>query len=227
LSARGLSQKRARIERVQIYLITDASPCAQPIERFLREAIAGGVGMVQLREKGMSDARLLEVATRCALVCKTEGIPFVVNDRIDIAIDSGADGVHLGQEDLPIASARRLAGEDFIVGLSTHTPDQIEEAIELDPDYIGVGPIHETPTKAGRCAVGVHLVSYAAQRAAQPFFGIGGLDPSNVADVIRAGARGVSVLRWVCQATDPMMAVRELLGSIEEAKGVREGGVKA
>jgi thiamine-phosphate pyrophosphorylase len=209
---------RERLERVRIYLITDAAPCSQPIERFLREAIAGGVGMVQLRERGMSDARLLEVAARCAQICRAENIPFIVNDRVDIALACGADGVHLGQDDMPIPSVRSMAGDNFIIGLSTHSPEQIEEAATLAPDYIGVGPIHETPTKEGRKAVGVQLVSYASQHAAQPCFAIGGLDPTNVAEVVRAGAHGVSVLRWVGQAVDPMAAVRELLERIEEAK---------
>lgn len=210
-------RSRERIERVRLYLVTDASPCSQPIERCVREAIAGGVGMVQLREKGLSDARLLDVATRCASVCRDQNIPFIVNDRLDIALACGADGVHVGQDDLPIASIRSVAGDDFIVGLSTHSPDQIEEAAQLGPDYIGVGPVYETPTKEGRKAVGVELVSYAARHAAQPFFAIGGLDPSNVVEVVQAGARGVSVLRWVGQAVDPMDAVRELLGRMDEA----------
>ena len=203
---------------MRIYLITDAAPCSQPIERFLREAITGGVGMVQLRERGMSDARLLDVASRCAEICRAEDIPFIVNDRVDIALACGADGVHLGQNDMPITSVRSLVGENSIIGLSTHSPEQIEEAATLAPDYIGVGPIHETPTKEGRKAVGVQLVSYASQHAAQPWFAIGGLDPGNVAEVVRAGARGVSVLRWVGQAVDPTAAVRELLDRIEEAR---------
>ena len=203
---------------MQIYLITDAAPRSQPIERFLREAVAGGVGMVQLRERGMPDAQLLDVATRCATVCQSEDIPFIVNDRLDIALACGADGVHLGQDDLPIANVRSLAGQNFIIGLSTHSPEQIEEAARLGPDYIGVGPIHETPTKEGRRGVGVQLVSYASQHAALPFFAIGGLDPTNVAEVVRSGARGISVLRWVAQAVDPMAAARELFVQIEEAR---------
>lgn len=174
--------------------------------------------MVQLRERGMSDARLLDVASRCAEICRAEDIPFIVNDRVDIALACGADGVHLGQNDMPITSVRSLVGENSIIGLSTHSPEQIEEAATLAPDYIGVGPIHETPTKEGRKAVGVQLVSYASQHAAQPWFAIGGLDPGNVAEVVRAGARGVSVLRWVGQAVDPTAAVRELLDRIEEAR---------
>jgi len=218
LISHAAQRHRTRLERVQIYLVTDAAPCSQPIERFLREAIAGGVGMVQLREKGMSDARLLDVAIRCASICRAENVPFIVNDRVDIALACGADGVHVGQDDLPIRTVRAMAGENFIVGLSTHSPEQIEEAALLGPDYIGVGPIHETPTKEGRKAVGVQLVSYASQHAAQPCFAIGGLDPSNVAEVVRAGARGVSVLRWVGQAVDPMAAVRELLDRIDETR---------
>ena len=209
------------MERVQIYLITDASPRMLPIESFLCEAIAGGVGMVQLRDKRLPDAPLLDVARRCALVCRNQGVPFIVNDRIDIALSCGADGVHLGQDDLPVDAARRLAGEDVIVGLSTHSPEQIDAAASLPVDYIAVGPIHETPTKQGRAAVGTELVRYASQHAVQPFFAIGGLDPGNVADVVDAGARGVSVLRWVSQSHDPAHAARDLIARLDAARRAR------
>ncbi|HEV2038097.1 MAG TPA: thiamine phosphate synthase [Candidatus Eremiobacteraceae bacterium] len=215
------SRHRARLERVRIYLVTDASPRVAPVERFLREAIAGGVGMVQLREKQLPDAQLLEIAQRFSSVCRALDVPFIVNDRVDIALASGADGVHVGQDDLSVKSVRMIAGEDLIVGLSTHAPEQIEAAASLPVDYIGVGPIHQTPTKQGRPPVGVQLARYAAARSPHPFFAIGGLDPGNVVDVVQAGARAVSVLRWIAQADDPKTAARELFHQIEEARRAR------
>lgn len=207
--------KRERLGRVRIYLITDASPRVAPIERFLREAVAGGVGMVQLREKDMPDGALLDVAARCTVICRSLGVPFIVNDRVDIALASGADGVHVGQDDLPVATVRELVGERLIVGLSTHSAEQIETASHLDVDYIGVGPIWETPTKEGRAAVGTELVRFAAEHAKQPFFAIGGVDPNTVGDVLRAGGRGVSVLRCITRAADPKEAAFDLLRQIE------------
>lgn len=189
-----------------------------PIEVFLREAIEGGVGMVQLREKKLSDAELLVLAQRCARACRNLGIPFIMNDRVDIALYCGANGVHVGQEDLAPHVVRELVGKNCIVGLSTHSAEQIEQATVLPVDYIGVGPVHQTPTKAGRPAVGLELVRYAAEHARQPFFAIGGLDPSNVAAVTEAGARGVSVLRWIAQASDPNAAARQLLECMEEPR---------
>ncbi len=206
-----------RITAARIYLITDAAPRMLPIERFLTEAVAGGVGMVQLREKSTSDRALFEVAQRCAQTCRTLGVPFIVNDRLDIALTCGADGVHLGQDDLPVLSARRVAGKEFIIGLSTHSTQQIDAACDLPVDYIGVGPIHETPTKQGRPAVGVSLVRYAASHARVPFFAIGGLDPANVVEVINAGGERVSILRWIAQANDPKSAALQLVGRIDQA----------
>jgi thiamine-phosphate pyrophosphorylase len=209
---------RQRLNGVRIYLIADASPRLQPIEAFVRAAVAGGVGMVQLREKNMADSDLVGVARRYASVCRELGVPFVLNDRLDLALACGAEGVHLGQEDLPVADARGVAGDAFIIGLSTHTPAQIDAAAQQRVDYIGVGPIHETPTKQGRPAVGPALVRYAALHAAQPFFAIGGIDPDNVADVVRAGARGVSVLRWISNAQDPAAAAAVLSERMEWAR---------
>jgi thiamine-phosphate pyrophosphorylase len=219
--AQAAQAKRDRLTRVRIYLITDAAPQVRPIEHFLREAVAGGVGMVQLREKHMADAALLDVAARCSVVCRSLGVPFIVNDRVDIALASGADGVHLGQDDLPVASARRLGGDRLIVGLSTHSQAQIEAAEHEDVDYIGVGPIWATPTKEGRPPVGVSLVRCAAQRAAQPFFAIGGLEPDNVAEVVAAGGERVSVLRWITRAADPKHAARDLFERLEAARSAR------
>ena len=210
---------RAQLERVRLYLITDARSALQPFEAFLEAAVAGGVGMVQLRDRELDDAELLRVATRGAEVCARLGVPFIVNDRADIAKIAGADGVHLGQDDVPPSLARRILGQAAIVGLSTHSPEQINAAEREPVDYIGVGPIHATPTKPGRPAVGAALVGYAAAHCSRPFFAIGGLEPSNVAEVLAAGGRAVSVLRWISQAGDPQAAAREMIAALASGGG--------
>jgi thiamine-phosphate pyrophosphorylase len=213
----------AALRQAQIYLITDAFPTMQPIEKFLEAAIAGGVGMVQLRERTLDDRALLDVARRCATVCAASDVPFVVNDRVDSALASDAHGVHLGQDDLPVASAREIAQGRLMIGLSTHDTTQVDAANALGVDYIGVGPIHETPTKPGRPAVGTELVRYAAARAGMPFFPIGGLDPNKVGEVIKAGATRISVLRWISAAADPERAARQLREACERARSVVTG----
>jgi thiamine-phosphate pyrophosphorylase len=203
-----------RLASVRLYLVTDASPRV-PLAQMLEAAIGAGVEMVQLREKSLPDGALLEVATECSRLCSRLGAPFIVNDRADIALAAGADGVHVGQDDLSVNAVRALLGADRIIGLSTHASAQIDAA--GDADYLGVGPIHETPTKPGREAVGTELARYAAAHAAVPFFAIGGLDPTNVGDVVRAGARGVSVLRWITRSDDPARASREMRDAIDAA----------
>jgi thiamine-phosphate pyrophosphorylase len=205
-----------RLAQVRLYLIMDATPRV-PLARFLDAAIDGGVDMVQLREKRMEDAELLAIAKTCAQTCRQRGVPFIVNDRADIALAADADGVHVGHDDLPAAAVRALVGPERIIGVSTHTAAQIDGAPD-DADYIGVGPIHETPTKPGRPAVGTALVRYAAAHAGRPFFAIGGLDPSNVGDVIAAGGRGVSVYRWIVTSEDPARAAREMLAAIRATR---------
>ena len=136
------------------------------------------------------------------------GVPLVVNDRADLALLCEADYVHVGQDDLPVPSARGLG---LRVGSSTHAPAEIDAA---DADYIGVGPVHATPTKEGRPAVGLDLVRYAAQHARQPWFAIGGIDETNVRDVVAAGATRVSVLRAIGDATDPEQAASNLRAAL-------------
>jgi thiamine-phosphate pyrophosphorylase len=209
----------ARLERVRLYLITDARPALKPFELFLEAAVGGGVDMVQLRDRELDDAELLRVAIRGAAVCSRLGVPFIVNDRADIAVLAGADGVHLGQSDVPPSAARRIVGPGAIIGLSTHSPEQIDAAEREPADYIGVGPIHATPTKPGRPAVGPALVRYAAAHYSRPFFAIGGLEPSNVAEVVAAGGRSVSVLRWISQAHDPQSAARAMVAALDSGGG--------
>ena len=166
----------------------------------------GGVDIVQIREKGLFDGALLRALELAREVTSKLGVPLVVNDRPDLAVLCGADFVHLGQDDLPVAAVRGL-GLGLRIGLSTHAPAEIDGA---DAEYIGVGPLFATPTKAGRPAVGLELVRYAAAHARQPWFAIGGIDRTNVAEVVAAGAARIAVVRAIGDAADPEAAAREL-----------------
>ncbi len=164
----------------RLYLI---APARDDLAEFLEAAVRGGVDIVQIREKGLADAELLPRLQEARDVTRRLGVPLVVNDRPDLAVLCEADFVHLGQDDLPVDAARRLG---VAVGQSTHAPEEIDAA---EADYIGVGPVHETPTKEGRPAVGLELVRYAAAHARQPWFAIGGIDETNVARRGRGRAR--------------------------------------
>jgi thiamine-phosphate pyrophosphorylase len=189
----------------RLYLITPARPDFAP---FLEAAVRGGVDLVQVRERDLPDRELLRVLAEARDVTRRLGIPLVVNDRPDLAVLCGADFVHVGQEDLPVDAARRFG---VGVGLSTHGPREIDGA---EADYIGVGPVFATPTKEGRAAVGLGLVRYAAERARVPWFAIGGIDASNVRDVVAAGASRVAVVRAIGDASDPERAAAELRGAL-------------
>ncbi|HUN77778.1 MAG TPA: thiamine phosphate synthase [Solirubrobacteraceae bacterium] len=211
-------RRRARLEAARLYLICDANPGGRPLLGVLRAAIAGGVDIVQLREKHLDDTRLTAVAEQAAELCRELGALFVVNDRPAVALASGADGVHLGQDDTPVAEARGLLGADALIGLSTHAPDEIDAAERLaaagdnlgEIDYIGVGPVHATPTKPGRPATGLSLVRHATAHTTLPFFAIGGIHAENAASVVDAGARRLAVVRAIGQAAEPERAAREL-----------------
>lgn len=211
-----MDHRRKRLSDARLYLVCDRRP-----ERFLRDALAGGVDIVQLRMKGAPDEEILEAASELAPVCAEHGALFILNDRPDLVADAHADGVHLGQDDTPVADARGLIGSERLIGLSTHTPEQIERAAGVD--YIGVGPVHATPTKPGRPAAGLELVRYAAVHATVPFFAIGGLDGGNVRDAHAAGARRVAVVRALTEASDPLRTARELRDAIGGAR--EEAGV--
>jgi len=166
--------------------------------------------MVQLREKHLGDERLVAVADAAHALCERLGALLIVNDRPSVALEAGADGVHVGQEDMPVAEVRELVGPDMLIGLSTHAPEEIDAPDAALADYIGVGPVHETPTKPGRPAVGLELIRYAARHSPVPFFAIGGLNPGNLGEAIDAGARRAVVLRAVADAEDPQSAARSL-----------------
>lgn len=202
-----MDERRRRLDDARLYLVCDVRDDA-----FLDAALRGGVDVVQLRAKRADDATILDAGQRFAARCADHGALFILNDRPDLVDRVRADGVHIGQDDGPVAAARALVGEDRIVGLSTHSAAQIDAAAGVD--YIGVGPIHATPTKPGRPAVGLALVRHAAAHATVPFFAIGGIDASNVAEVRAAGGAGevrIAVVRALTEAADPERAARALL----------------
>lgn len=211
-------KRREALAAACLYLV-----CDELADEFLRAALTGGVDLVQLRIKSAGDKRLVTVCRRYASTCSEYGVPLILNDRPDLVEAGGADGVHIGQDDLPVGAARAIVGAERLVGLSTHSPEQIDAAAELDVDYIGVGPVHATPTKPGRPAVGPELVSYAAAHARTPFFAIGGIDSSNIAAVAAAGARRVAVVRALTRASDPERAALALRAAIEREAGVGAG----
>jgi thiamine-phosphate pyrophosphorylase len=224
------TDRLARLAAARLYLVCDAMRGGRGLSGVLPAAIAGGVEIVQLRVKDgdrhgdLPERRaLLEAAGRAAELCAEHGALFVVNDFPEVAVEVGADGVHVGQDDMPVAETRAVVGADMLIGLSTHAPGEIDAADPALVDYIGVGPVHATPTKPGRPAVGVELVRYAAAHAAVPFFAIGGLDAQNVGDVLDAGASRVCVLRAVADAEDPERAARELRGPLD-ARPIRVKG---
>jgi thiamine-phosphate pyrophosphorylase len=201
--------RRARLAAARLYLVCDAQPDA-----FLHAALRGGVEIVQLRCKGAGDDEMLAAAERFKAVCATHGALLVINDRPDLAAAADADGVHVGQDDVAVRDAREIVGDQRLIGLSTHTAAQVDGAQGVD--YIGVGPVHETPTKAGRPAVGLGLVRYAAGHVGVPFFAIGGIDATNVSAVRAAGAARIAVVRALVDASDPEAMARALRG--EEAR---------
>jgi thiamine-phosphate pyrophosphorylase len=202
----------------RLYLVSPAHLRAGSLASLTPELAAAGVDMIQLREKEMDAGEVLRLAEPVAEACAGAGIPFIVNDRPDIAVTLGRAGVHVGQDDLPPGVARRIVGSDAIVGLSTHSVADID-AVPAEVDYIAVGPVFETPTKPGRPAVGVELLRYAAENISVPWFAIGGIDVSNITGVLDAGARRVVVVRALTQAKDPLAAARELTERLRSADG--------
>jgi thiamine-phosphate pyrophosphorylase len=201
--------RRARLAAARLYFIADGAA----VDRVLGAALAGGVDVFQLRDKALGDERLLAAAARARELCAAAGALFVVNDRPDLAAAADADGVHVGQDDAPVAAARAAVGDGRLVGLSTHTREQVDAAAGVD--LIGVGPVHATPTKQGRPAVGLDLVRHAATHARVPWFAIGGLHAGNLAPVLAAGAERISVVRAIAEADDPEAAARTLRAMVD------------
>lgn len=207
------AQRWQQLARAHTYLVT------LPVPNFLEvieSALKGGVAIVQYREKTAADDERLAMAKQMRSLCHRYGALFIVNDRIDIAAASDADGVHLGQHDLPMEVARRILGPDKIVGRSTTNPQELQRALAEKADYIGVGPVHETPTKPGKAASGNDYVRYAAEHATMPWFTIGGLNADNLEPTLAAGATRVAVVRALMEADDPAEVARSLVRQTQQ-----------
>jgi thiamine-phosphate pyrophosphorylase len=216
--------RRERLRTARLYFCCDARPHGEDPEPLLRAALNGGVDIVQLREKSLPRREVERAALTFRRLCDTYSALFVVNDDPELARACDADGVHVGQDDMAAAEARAALGPDAIIGLSSHSEEQIAAAAAQPVDYISVGPIWETPTKQGRPAVGLELIEHAAVNAPHPFFAIGGIDLSNAARVVEAGARRLCVVRAVRDAADPAAAAEQLRGAFAEAGEVAPGG---
>jgi thiamine-phosphate pyrophosphorylase len=202
-----------------LYVVLDRTVArGRSLEDVLAAVIEGGCRMVQLREKEWPSGRLLPVAERLLTRARRAGVTFVVNDRVDLAVAVGADGVHLGQDDLPARAARPLLSPGMILGVSTHNVAQALAAREDGADYIAVGSMFATTTKPDFELVGPSLVRKLRPDIRVPLVGIGGITHDNVADVMRAGADGVAVISAVCAAPDPASATRRLLDAIRSAR---------
>jgi thiamine-phosphate pyrophosphorylase len=208
--------RRARLRDARLYFVADRGAMAHALDG----ALAGGADLFQLRDKDASDDELLAAAEHARERCHAAGALFVLNDRPDLAAACGADGVHVGQDDMPVDRARRLVGDDAIVGLSTHSMQQAQAGGRSGADYIAVGPVHATPTKAGRPAIGVGPLAYAASHVDVPWFAIGGIDPTTVGAVVKAGARRIVVVRAIADAPDPEATARALRAAVD---GERRG----
>jgi thiamine-phosphate pyrophosphorylase len=177
--------------------------------------ITGGVDIVQLREKHLEAKPLLGRAVLVREICAEAGVPFILNDRPDLALEVEADGVHVGQDDAPVDLARRILGSDVIVGLSTHGADDLAGAVDADVSYISAGPVEPTPTKPGRPGTGLDYLRLATERSPVPVFVTGGVSPERVPVLADAGARHFVVVRYLTEASDPLAAARSLRHAID------------
>jgi thiamine-phosphate pyrophosphorylase len=205
----------------RLYLCTPDRP---DLGHFLEACIRGGVDVVQLRDKFLEARPLVQRARLAAMVCRDRGVPFILNDRPDLALDAGADGVHVGQDDARPRLARRVLGYQAIVGLSTHAPAELDAAQSEPVDYVSAGPVTPTPTKPGRPGTGLEYLRYAAEHSQLPWFVTGGVTPDSVPGMVASGARRFVVVRWITQAPDPRAAAQELRTAIDEAVAAVEEG---
>ncbi|MGJ3248191.1 MAG: thiamine phosphate synthase [Elainellaceae cyanobacterium] len=212
-------ERQQKLLRSHLYLITNPS---ENLFFTVDAALKGGLKLVQYRDKTADDITRIRTAKALKEICHQYDALFIMNDRIDLALAVDADGVHLGQQDVPVALARQLLGPQRIIGRSTTNPDELNRALSEGVDYIGVGPVYETPTKAGKAAAGHDYVRYAAEHSPVPWYAIGGINPDNINDVIAAGAERVSVVRAIMQAENPTLVTQFFISQLVQAQTLRE-----
>ncbi len=211
-------RRHKQLRRSPLYLVTSPS---EQLLKVVEAALRGGLTLVQYRDKDASDTELLVTAHKLRQLCHHYGALFIMNDRVDLALAVDADGVHLGQQDVPIAFARQLLGSQRIIGRSTTNPEEMHRAIAEGADYIGVGPVFETPTKPGKAAAGFDYVSYADENASIPWFAIGGIDTNNINDVLEAGAERIAIVRAIMAAEQPTLVVQYFLSKLTRRQTTR------
>jgi thiamine-phosphate pyrophosphorylase len=196
-----------------IYLVTDrTSLSGKTLDEVILRAVKGGATLVQLREKDGSTRFFIEEARRLKKILSPYGVPLIINDRVDVALAVGADGVHIGQDDMPFPLARKLLGPGAIIGLSVETPEQVEAAEDFDVSYLGVSAIFATPTKTDtRNHWGLDGLRKVRAMTRHSLVAIGGINASNAAEVVRAGADSLAVVSAICSAPDPQKATEHLL----------------
>jgi thiamine-phosphate pyrophosphorylase len=206
--------RRERLRTARLYFVCEALPGGRDPEPLLQAALSGGADIVQLREKELGREEIERSARTFRRLCDTYSALFIVNDDPYLAQICDADGVHVGQDDAPAADARAMLGPEAIVGLSTHSEEQLAASAAEPVDYVSVGPVWETPTKEGRPGVGLGLVEHAAAHAPRPFFAIGGIEPGNAVEVVAAGARRLGAVRAIRDAVEPAAAAAALRAAL-------------
>ncbi|VAX39951.1 Thiamin-phosphate pyrophosphorylase [hydrothermal vent metagenome] len=204
------SRNQQVFEGRSLYLLLTAKSCQQEIEFVLQEALAGGVDIVQLREKKMNDGDLLPLARKVCQITKQAGALFIMNDRPDIALLANADGLHIGQEELSVKEARKIVGADSLIGVSTHDIEQAKQAVLDGADYLGVGPTFPSKTKSFDNFSGLPFIQQVANEISLPWFAIGGISEENLSDVINAGASRIAVSHAICRNNKPQQAAKQL-----------------